>query len=141
MTVGPPRTVPKLHSLKAGSKLHETLLSIAGEEGIKTAAVAGVGGVQEATLAYYNRESKRYEETRFEEFMEATSVLGNITVKDGAPFAHIHGNFGRRDLSVVGGHIVSATIFPLLEVTLTPTENTAVRKFDENLGLSTIYKF
>lgn len=133
--------MPKLYCLKRGSKLPEELLAIAAEDGIKTAALAGVGGVEELTLGYYNRESKKYEEKRFDGFMEVTSLLGNVTTKDEAPFVHIHGNFGRRDYGVVGGHVVSAKVFPLLEVTVTPTENTAVRKFDEELGLSTIFKF
>lgn len=131
----------KLHSLKTGSKLPDALLDIAASERIPTASVEGIGGVKALTLAYFNRETKKYEEKGFDEFMEATSVVGNITLRDGEPYVHIHGTFGRRDMGVVGGHIMSATVFPLLEVTITPTENTALRTFDEELGLSTISKF
>jgi predicted DNA-binding protein with PD1-like motif len=59
-------------------------------------------------------------------------------MKDGAPFLHAHGTFARRDYSVIGGHVVSAVVSPLLEFVLTPTENTAVREFDESLGLYVI---
>jgi predicted DNA-binding protein with PD1-like motif len=66
--------------------------------------------------------------------------LGNITQKDGKPFLHVHGTFGRKDLSVLGGHIISASVFPILEVIMTPTRNSAFRRFDEELGLNIIYR-
>lgn len=66
--------------------------------------------------------------------------MGNITLKDGKPFLHLHGTFGRRDMSVIGGHVISATVFPLLEAVITPTANRALRRFDEKVGLNAIYK-
>lgn len=130
----------KLYSLGPGTKVPEGILEIARREHISTAAVEGIGGVKELNLAYFNQETKKYEEHRFVEYMEAASLLGNLTLKDGEPFLHLHGNFGRRDLSVIGGHVVSAVVSPLLELTVTPTENTAHRRFDMAAGLSTIYK-
>ena len=130
--------VAKLYSLKAGSKVPEDILTIAKREKIYTARVEAIGGVRELRLAYFNHESKKYEEHDYREFLEVTSILGNITLKDGKQFLHVHGTFGRRDLSVLAGHIVSALVFPLLEVVVTPTKNRAVREFDEELGLNVI---
>ncbi len=134
------RGVPKIYSLKSGAKVPDDILAIATKEKVKTARVEAIGGVAKLRIAYYNREIKKYEEHDYEEFLEVTSLLGNITLKDGKPFLHAHGNFGRRDLSVIGGHIVAATVFPILEVVVTPTENTALRRFDDELGLNVIYK-
>ena len=130
----------KLYNLKAGSKVPEDITSIAANEGIKTALVEAIGGVERLRLAYFNRHVKKYEEHDFSEFLEVTSLLGNITSKDGKPFLHAHGNFGRKDLSVMGGHVISAEVFPVLEVVITPTKNTALRKFDDDLGLNAIYR-
>ncbi len=130
----------RIYSLKAGAKIPDDIVGIARREKIATAEVEAIGGVEKLRLAYFNHEARKYEEHDFEEFLEVTSLLGNVTVKDGKPFLHIHGNFGRRDLSVLGGHVVEATVFPLLEVVLTPTKNRALRKFDEGLGLNVIYK-
>ncbi len=128
----------KIYSLGAGSKLPEDLLAIASKERIATALLSGIGGVRELTLAYFNKSTKAYEKHRFEEDLEVTSLLGNITLKEGKPYLHIHGNFGRRDLSLIGGHVDSAVVSPLLEVVLTPTRNRAVRTFDSALGLNVI---
>jgi predicted DNA-binding protein with PD1-like motif len=35
---------------------------------------------------------------------------------------------------------MSARVFPILEAVLTPTTNTALRRFDDELGLNVIYK-
>jgi len=118
----------------------EEVLKIARAEKLRTARVEAIGGVRNLTLAYFNHERKKYEEHVFDEFLEVTGILGNITMKDGKPFLHAHGTFGRRDLSVLAGHVISATIFPFLEVVITPTCNTALKRFDEDLGLNLIYE-
>ncbi len=130
----------RVYNFRAGAKIPEDIVAIAARGKIVTARVEAIGGVDKLRLAYFNRESKKYEEHDFSGFLEVTSLLGNITQKDGKPFLHAHGNFGRRDLSVIGGHVISATVFPVLEVMITPTENKAFRRFDEGLGLNVIYK-
>jgi uncharacterized protein len=136
-----PRVIPgvaKIHSLKSGAKIPEDIVRIALDDDISTAGVQAIGGVSRLRLAYFNHEEKRYEEHDFDEFFEVTGLHGNITIKDGRPFLHAHGNFGRKDLSVIAGHVISATVFPILEVVVTPTKNKAVRKFDEVSGLNVI---
>ena len=130
----------KIYSLKPGSEVPDDILAIAGKEGITTALVEAIGGVEELRLAYFNHEAKKYEEHRYREFLEVTSILGNITLKDGMPFLHAHGTFGRKDLSALTGHIEAAKVFPLLEVVITPTKNKALRRFDDDLGLNVIFK-
>ena len=130
----------KLYSLKAGAKIPDDIVAIAAREKIATARVEAIGGVDKVRLAYFNRASRKYEEHDFAEFFEVTSLLGNITQKEGKPFLHVHGNFGRKNLSVVGGHVMTASVFPIMEVVITPTKNKALRKFDEALGLNIIYR-
>ena len=128
----------KIYGLKAGAKIPDAILEIARKEKITTARVEAIGGVKELRLAYFNHEKKEYEEHEFQEFLEMTSLMGNITLKEGEVFLHVHGTFGRRDLSVLAGHVMAATVFPLMEVMITQTENRAAREFDEDLGLSVI---
>ncbi|MDG6990712.1 MAG: DNA-binding protein [Nitrososphaerota archaeon] len=130
----------KIYNLKAGSKVSEDIVAIASRDKVSTGLLTAIGGVSRVTIAYFNQESKKYENHEFREELEVTSLTGNVTLKDGKPFVHVHGTFGRRDLSVIGGHVVSATVSPLLELVVTPTTNKAVRKLDEGLGLNVIYK-
>ncbi|MBI3841184.1 MAG: DUF296 domain-containing protein [Thaumarchaeota archaeon] len=130
----------KLHNLPTGALLPEAILALAKKDGATTAGVEGIGAVRKLRLAYFNHKTKEYEEHVYREFLEVTSLFGNVTTKSGKPFLHIHGTFGRRDLSVLGGHVISAEVFPLLEVVITPTTNRALRRFDEKSGLNTIFK-
>jgi len=130
----------KIYSLKAGARIPEDILAIVKREKLGTARVEAIGGVEELRLAYFDRGTKRYEEHDFEEFLEVTGILGNVTMKDRSPFLHIHGTFGRRDLSALAGHVMTAKVFPLLEVVITPTKNRALRHFDDDLGLNVIYR-
>jgi predicted DNA-binding protein with PD1-like motif len=132
--------VAKIYSLKAGARVPDDIVAIARKEKIATAGVEAIGGFEELRLAYFNHEAKRYEEHDYREFLEVTGLLGNITQMEGRPFLHVHGTFGRRDLSGLAGHVMAAKVFPLLEVVVTPTKNRAVRKFDDGLGLNVIYK-
>lgn len=130
----------KLFNLRAGTSLIDGLLEIAEQERIKTASVEAIGGVNHVRLGYFNSKARRYEEHDFDEFLEVTSLIGNVTLKDGQPFLHLHGTFGRRDTSVIGGHVISGAVFPLLEAVFTRTANIGLRRFDEKTGLNAIYK-
>jgi len=130
----------KIYSLKAGARIPDDILALAKREKMVTARVEAIGGVEKLRLAYFNHHTKRYEEHDFEEFLEVTGILGNVTLKDGKPFLHIHGTFGRSDLSTLAGHVMTAKVFPLLEVVITPTKNRDLRRFDDNLGLNVIYR-
>jgi predicted DNA-binding protein with PD1-like motif len=132
--------VSKIYSLRPGTGLTEGLLAIAKREGIRTAKVDAIGGVNKLRLAYFNSKARKYEEHEYDEFLEVASLTGNVTLKDEQPFLHLHGTFGRRDMSVLGGHVISGTVFPLLEAVLTPTANRALRRFDDETGLNAIYR-
>ncbi|MDV3244146.1 MAG: DUF296 domain-containing protein [Nitrososphaerales archaeon] len=130
----------KIYKLNSGASFVDEILKIAKKERIKTGRVEAIGGVNQLKIAFFNHHSKKYEEHDYDEFLEVTGILGNITQKDGKPFLHAHGTFGRRDTSVIGGHMLSATVFPFMEVVITPTKNTATRRFDEETGLNVIRK-
>jgi hypothetical protein len=132
--------VSKIYSFKPGTNLTERMLAIAKREKIRTAKVVAIGGVNQLRLAYFNSKAKKYEVHEYNEFLEAASLIGNLTLKDEEPFLHLHGTFGRRDMSVIGGHVVSAKVFPLLEAVIAPTVNRAFRRFDEQTGLNAVYK-
>jgi len=101
---------------------------------LKTARVEAIGTLRKAKVAYNNkRNTKKYQEHLYNENMEVTSMLGDITMMERKPFLHLHANLGRKDMSVVGGHLVSGEVHPFLEVVITPTSNVASRRYDETL--------
>ncbi|MEM3186095.1 MAG: DNA-binding protein [Conexivisphaerales archaeon] len=128
----------KIYLVTANKEVPKVILDIAKSEQIQTARVEMIGAVKEVEIAYYDHAKKKYESKVLKEDMEVISMLGNISMMRGEPILHIHGSFGRRDYSIVGGHVVKAVAEPFLEAIITPTQNKAYREYDENLGLNAI---
>jgi predicted DNA-binding protein with PD1-like motif len=121
--------------LESGEAAIETLTALLRAEGIRFASLSAIGAVRWAELGYWNADTQEYEFRRFDEQMEVVSLLGNCSLKDGEPFLHVHCTLGKRDFSVIGGHLKEAQIHPTLEVWLR-TESTPVhRRCDEATGL------
>jgi uncharacterized protein len=130
----------KLLTLPAGALVPDGLVQVALREKVRTAAISAIGGVDSLTLGYFDRRTKSYQQHRYMGFMEVTSLLGNVTEKDGKPFIHVHGTFGKKDMTLVAGHVIRARVFPTLEVVLEPTSNRLVRRFDSKTGLNLIHR-
>jgi predicted DNA-binding protein with PD1-like motif len=122
--------------LEAGDELMSTLTAFAEHERIHYASLTGLGAVQSISLAYFVRDTKAYEIHDLDEQFELLGLTGNISLKDGTPFPHVHASVGRRDLTVLGGHIMKAVAWPTIEVWVSP-ESTAVNRLpDEESGLA-----
>ena len=105
------------------------------KENIQAAYLTAIGACGKLTLAYYNLETKKYEDHEYTEDMEITGIIGNVALKDGKPFIHAHGAFGKRDMNLVGGHIRSMTISATCEVRLEVFKGKIERAYDDVTGL------
>lgn len=94
-----------------GAELLSFLKEFARKNEIKKAAVFAIGSFEDATLAYYDLETRRYEPIEVKERTELVSLSGNISLMDGEPFPHVHAVLSRRDGSTVGGHLMRASVF------------------------------
>ena len=129
----------KIYRLQSGETVHESILAIARRERLRTARVEAIGTLRKAKVAYYNRKTKKYEEHLYNENMEVTSMLGNITMMEKKavpapacqPGEEGHERGGRTP-SLGGGS-------SLTEVVITPTSNIASRRYDEALNLNAIH--
>ncbi|MHA1512880.1 MAG: PPC domain-containing DNA-binding protein [Candidatus Hodarchaeales archaeon] len=84
-------------------------------QGIGAGKINGIGAVSHAVLGFYD--GHQYLENDFEEPLEILSLLGNVA-KD--QIIHIHGIFGRKDGSCIGGHILpGCTVYFTCEIHLT----------------------
>lgn len=119
-----------------GERLMATLLDFCRAENIGYAAMSGLGAVSAVSLAYFNDLTGEYETHEINEQLEVIGLTGNVTIREGQPFAHVHATFGGRDLSVRGGHIMDMTIKPNLEIWLTRSAAETIERLpDEESGL------
>ena len=121
--------------VESGEPLIETLTNFLTEQGIEFANVGAAGAVRSVQLGYWNAGSRQYEYHDFKEQLEVVSFQGNASLKEGAPFLHVHGVFGRRDFSTIGGHVKEAHVHPTFEVWLRIEDVPIRRARDEASGL------
>ncbi len=129
-------TTPILVRLPKGADLLLTLNALCKEKNITRGSVQVIGALEAAGLGYYLQDEKRYENHTVNEHMEILCGIGNISLKDGVPFVHMHLTLSKRDLSVIGGHTTPGNIIFAAEALITPVPGeTLVREVDEATGL------
>ena len=112
------------------------LKEICKENGITAGEITGLGAIKSATFGFFNPETKKYTEKTFEEYMEITSLVGNVSQKDDEVYLHLHMNASGKDYKVIGGHLVKAVVSATSEIIITSEKGSVGRKFSEEIGLN-----
>jgi predicted DNA-binding protein with PD1-like motif len=82
---------------------------------------------------------KKYKPIGVKEQCEVLSLMGDIAKgDDGKASLHLHAVLGLQDGSVRGGHFLSGSVQPTLEVTITETAAHLRRKQRADLGIALI---
>ena len=111
----------------------EDLLASLTELGIGSGLVWGIGMLRGARLGYWN--GSEYEEHRIEEPTELLSLQCNLSRKEGKPFPHCHAVLSRRDGTVVGGHLLAATVHNVNELYIKRLSEITLERRRELSGL------
>lgn len=119
-----------------GEDVVKSITEFCTREGIVNAYFTGIGAVGELKCGYYNLEEKKYYFIDYAQPLEVVSLNGNVMLRDGAPFVHVHGVFTDIENKAFGGHIVEMRVHVVLEVMLTPLQSTIERVLDECIGLA-----
>ena len=128
-------------SIDNHQEIMEALADFCRQKNIVAGEITGIGAICEATFRFLDPATKQYVDKTFEEQMEITNLTGNISVKDGAPYLHVHLTCSRRDYTCLGGHLLKARINGACELFVTDFGSThAGRKFDPETGLN-LYEF
>ncbi len=122
--------------LNKGEEFIDTLTDYCTKNSFSSGWIHALGACGELTLAWYNLETKEYEDHIYTEDLEIAAITGNIALVKGKPFIHAHGIFGRRDMSTIGGHIRKMVISATCEVKLEIYSGKIHRAFDERTGLN-----
>jgi predicted DNA-binding protein with PD1-like motif len=99
-------------------------------EGIDAAFFVGLGAVKDVELLYYDQDDQEYNAVAFDEPLEMTPAVGNISWLGDGRFAHTHVVCSRADGSAVAGHLDTATTFAG-ELYVREFDTTLEREHDE----------
>jgi predicted DNA-binding protein with PD1-like motif len=121
-----------------GDEVMSTLQAFAAQAGITAARFTAIGALRDATLGYFDWDTKRYERIPVREQVEVLALVGDVALEDDAARIHAHVVVGRRDGTAHGGHLLEAHVRPTLEVMLTESPAHLRRRFDRETGLALI---
>lgn len=122
-------------AVEMGEDLHASLLRLAVQESLTSGQISGIGALRDVELGYYWLDRKEYKRQRFPEIVELVSCAGNLALREGAPFIHLHVALGREDFSIFGGHLFSGIVAVTAEIVLHPFPDAVTRRHDERAGL------
>jgi len=120
--------------LERGEEINTSVERFCREAGIFAAEFRAIGAVERPTLGYYNLETRVYEWHEYLGIYEAT-MQGNVSVKDGAPFLHVHPVLSGPDLRAFLGHMKTGFVGVVIEGFLQPLEEPIERVFCPAIGL------
>ena len=96
---------------------------------IESAQITGLGGFITATLGWGDPANGwAFKTTAIDQKCELVSLVGNVSVREGKPYVHIHVVVSFPDGSTKGGHLIDAHISPIAEIFIVETESTPVPK-------------
>jgi predicted DNA-binding protein with PD1-like motif len=90
-------------ALEKGEDLLEGLYRAVEALGLVGATLQVIGGLEQATVGYFDPQTKEYLPTSTGH-VEISSGLGNVSIRDGKPFIHLHLVLSGPDGAAVGGH-------------------------------------
>jgi predicted DNA-binding protein with PD1-like motif len=118
-----------------GEVFPDRFLEFLSANSIAAGAFTGIGAMKKFEIAYFDATRKQYHDREYEEQVEVLALVGNVAQMDGAPLVHVHVTLGRRNFSVLGGHLRSGVVCPTLEVALSVFPEPIKRKIDPAFGL------
>lgn len=127
-------------SIRNKSSIVEALTHFIQSQNIQAGEVTGIGAVSEATLRFFNPDTKNYIDKTFTEQMEVTNISGNVSVIDDKPMLHLHITLGREDYTALAGHLLDAKIRGAGEFIFYPLHTKAIKTKNEEIGIN-LYDF
>ena len=122
--------------LQRGEEVLACLRELCEKESISLGTVSAIGAVNHVVVGVYRVDEQKYVANTFDGVLELTSLMGNITEKDGEPYLHLHATFGDLTGKVIGGHLNEAVVSATCELFVRKVEGHVGRRLDPETGLN-----
>jgi predicted DNA-binding protein with PD1-like motif len=123
--------------LEQGDDILKTLREFADVQRLHASFFEGIGSLYKAVLGHYDfKDTKTYKYETFDEDLEILTLSGNVSTMNQKALPHAHVTLGRRDFSVIGGHLEDGSLANMVEVNITKLPGKLLKEKDENVGLN-----
>ncbi|HEX9891679.1 MAG TPA: DUF296 domain-containing protein [Actinomycetota bacterium] len=125
-------------SLDEDDDLLEGLTGAAMELDLKAASIQVIGAVKRLVVGFYDQAAREYRTLTPDGDFEIASGLGNVSMKDGRPFVHLHVVGTGPDGGAIGGHLMPGTVVFAAEAWLRQlaADEVPTRVMDPGRGLA-----
>jgi uncharacterized protein len=121
-----------------GDEVVSGLTRFAEEQRLGGSRFTAIGAFSDVRLGYFDRERSDYNKIPIDEQVEVLVLAGDVALRDGRPQVHAHVVLGKADGTAHGGHLLTAHVWPTLELILVESPQHLQRKLDEETGLALI---
>lgn len=126
--------------INPGHPLVNTLNDFCKKQNITLATISGIGSLNSATLGFFNPNSKTSKQKTFNEPLNMTSLLGNITIKDNEPVLNLNTTIAGDNYKAYSGQLLEAEVSLTSEIVITTIKGKIEKTFDPQTGLN-LYDF
>ncbi len=125
--------------LRDGDEVATGLARFAHEQAITNAHFVAIGAVRAPQVGWFDPSRGEYQSMARRDQMEVLTLSGDIALgTDGQPVVHAHMVLGDHDGAAWGGHLLSATVSPTLEVYVTSFPTPLHKRLDPGTKLQLI---
>jgi predicted DNA-binding protein with PD1-like motif len=123
--------------LEQGDDILNTLREFANAHRLRACFFEGIGSLYKAVLGHYDfKDTKTYKYETFDEDLEILTLSGNVSTMNEKALPHAHVTLGRRDFSVIGGHLEEDSLANMVEVQMNKLPGKLLKAKDEDVGLN-----
>ncbi len=121
-----------------GEEVMSCLESLAEQEKITAGKIEGLGAADYMKAGLYDVTKQEFICREFNEPLEVTALIGNISVMDGKPYLHVHVTAADSSQHAFGGHLKELRIGGTAEIFVTRLDGEIGRRGDDigNTGLN-----
>lgn len=107
--------------LSTGDEILSGLTELAEREHITEGYITGLGGLSTALLGWGDPANGAFKKIVADRKCELVSMVGDISMRDGKPYVHVHAVVAFDDGSTKAGHMLEANVAPIAEITVVAT--------------------
>ncbi|MFH2204554.1 MAG: PPC domain-containing DNA-binding protein [Elusimicrobiota bacterium] len=116
--------------------LCEALEKFLARKKIRLGTVSAIGALSQATIGYYDQEKRKYFKKTIKGELEIVACIGNVSLKDGKPFPHLHAALSDTKMRLLGGHLFPGSTVFVAEVQVQEIKGKPyARRLDSATGL------
>ena len=124
--------------LESGDDILQSLRQFATTKRLGASLLEGIGSLSKVKLGHYDFKTKKYRYETFEDDLEILNLSSNIANMNRQPLPHVHVTLGRRDFSVIGGHLDEDSSANMVEIGVLKLPGKLVKAKDEVIGLNVL---